>query len=614
MVEVASFTVGVDVDLKSVNRETAQLKQGMDTAARATQTMGNETAKIQRVSQQAAAGLKEMNKAKQEAINGAANLGRFMRVLTTDLFGVNVAAIALGTALGNLATQFVSRVIVAIIQGTTVFARMRNELALISGGMIDVGRDFNMLDRIARTSNRSLEELTADWTSLRRTITASGGDIDEARKHFEAFNRTLSEVQDRTIMQSAQGAATAFGRVIIGLDSVFRISNLLVGTFDLISKALNKIADALPKQKNPLQEQLDILARIRSEASIINLYIQRGKLNVEEMAMAEKQLLDMKNQQAQVYQKIVELQKHDPETKARRDETLRAFNDDAQHVIDNFRNSPLKQEIENRKKQVLDSLRQFGAVGAKELEAISAQATAAVIAQQFQPLRESLQSAEGAERDHYMRRLETIKLFGPALGASEAEVNQFLEIEQLRHWTTMKQIQLQAQSHMFQATQRTGSAIVNVFQQLGQKSKTWAIASLLVSTALNAQRVIQSTAAAVMAVYADPTVPFAAKPGIAAGVAALGKIELAAVIASGVLQIGGAIKGSGSAGGGGSGGGGGSAVIPEEEQPRDLGRAVTIYMSRGALYSHEEVQELMMRMGEEVKNGATLVSTKILPS
>jgi hypothetical protein len=98
-------------------------------------------------------------------------------------------------------------------------------------------------------------------------------------------------------------------------------------------------------------------------------------------------------------------------------------------------------------------------------------------------------------------------------------------------------------------------------------------------------------------------------------------IQAGLVLAAGVAQIN-AIRSTSPSGGGSlpslSGGGaigdtGGATPAAPAEIPQDFGHTVNIVLQPGEMYSTEQVRLLMDRIGDEIKDGAKLVSTEIKP-
>ena len=60
--------------------------------------------------------------------------------------------------------------------------------------------------------------------------------------------------------------------------------------------------------------------------------------------------------------------------------------------------------------------------------------------------------------------------------------------------------------------------------------------------------------------------------------------------------------------------GGGSPPVETAAAEAAPGRAVTIYMPKGEFFSSEQMTKFIDRLNEEVRQGATLISTKVAPT
>ncbi len=161
------------------------------------------------------------------------------------------------------------------------------------------------------------------------------------------------------------------------------------------------------------------------------------------------------------------------------------------------------------------------------------------------------------------------------------------------------------------------SAIANVFQIVGQRSKTAAVAAIAVNTAVQSVQAIQNTIAASVAAVAPPPLglgPIAGAP-LAAGIRTWGALQVAGIIASRHPQCRKCLEGQQPAWGWWrrrrfQSGGGSSVFGGGDTAPQDFGRAVVIDMREGSLYSSQSLKDLIVRLNEEIQNGATLIATR----
>jgi hypothetical protein len=168
-----------------------------------------------------------------------------------------------------------------------------------------------------------------------------------------------------------------------------------------------------------------------------------------------------------------------------------------------------------------------------------------------------------------------------------------------------------AQELITNARLSAANAAVGFLNVLGQKNKAAAVAAVALGKALSIAQAIQNTAVGVMAAYKiDPT------GALAARVAAMGKIQVGLIAATGLLQAGSIVSGGGGGGvgggtasgdgfssagsvGGGTGMGGTTTAAPAQ------GQTVTIQL-QGDVFGRDQVRSLITQINEAVADGSVL--------
>ena len=180
-----------------------------------------------------------------------------------------------------------------------------------------------------------------------------------------------------------------------------------------------------------------------------------------------------------------------------------------------------------------------------------------------------------------------------------AEINMKAAEKQYKHG-------LQAEKAYRNMKLQTVNMAAQLLQTLGQKSKAAAIAAIVLNKAVAIAQTIQNTAAAVMKSYTlDPTGVLAAK------IAFVGKLQLGIIAATGLAEISNAGKDKG---GGGSIGSPGQSVAQSSDsgqRPSSAGRRVEINLGDDRdLISKSAVRKLIDRINEEIKDGASIFSSR----
>lgn len=150
----------------------------------------------------------------------------------------------------------------------------------------------------------------------------------------------------------------------------------------------------------------------------------------------------------------------------------------------------------------------------------------------------------------------------------------------------------QAQDMLRSSSEGMWGAMGGFLQEFAGKSKVAAIAVIAINKALAIAQAIQNTAVAVTkALTIDPT------GSLAARVAAMGKIQVGLIAATGLAQA----AGAGRSGGGAGGGGGGGGVASQPSANTSPRVALTL---QGQMFSAGQVRELINAINEEVEGGS----------
>lgn len=170
-----------------------------------------------------------------------------------------------------------------------------------------------------------------------------------------------------------------------------------------------------------------------------------------------------------------------------------------------------------------------------ELDRQVAEARAELAAKQIEPL-----EAEAKKRQELNRQLldEGINAFGALVSAGfQNRINELTE--EIRLIEERKRAEIEAINATALSEEEKAARIFNVNQraaaqreQLELRQKQIAERQARFQKAVDILNIITSTARAIMAVYADLTIPVTAKPGLAAIAGAIGAVQLATVIAT----------------------------------------------------------------------------------
>lgn len=610
--ELASLTVKIDVDLSGLRTQLDQVQKALDPLNKNMKEFAASTKSVTIAANVSADAVKRVSDRNRDANGTTANLGRALRELTTQYLGNNVAAIALGTALGNLATQAVSRLILAIIDSITQFARFQNQLALIPNVMGDVGGALQTIVAVSQTSKRSLSELTESYASVMRAAQGTRVSVAEANKLFQEYEARLATVQQSTLSNSVARLLASFGDVVTRLDNALGIfgSSGIIFVLGKISDLFTKIASFLPTINKSSEEWNDQLMKAREDARVFEDRLKHIQQNSSAYESTLRDIVRARQNEKEALENINRLlrvaQTLTTEQEIKRTDFIR---DQAQAMRDQIgiaRATREQQEILNKAIQFQNQLRQMGQEASnEELQNFIRLATQAQAASQFQSIRESLLTVEETEQESYSRRIEALRVFYDTQEGLTDERNMIISRAFFNHEVRMQEIQMQGAQNLIQQQNRTFSALGNVFQILGQKSKAAAVIALVINTALAVRQAIQNTAVASTRALAELG-PIAGPPA-AAAIKAWGAAEVALIIGAGALQ------GAATLGGGApnTGGGGSTALEPSEEGTAPT-RLVIEGVDPAAIFTGKQLNDLIEKINEEAANGSLVIANKLI--
>lgn len=562
-------------------------------------------------------GLVQMTKKQQDVVSGSANLGRFMRVLTTNIFGVNAAAIAVGTALGNLATQLVSRVVLSLIQAGTQFSTLNNRLAESRFAIQNLSGEFQFIDEQARLMGVSTQEMTDRWLQLAEGAHNAGTDVERVREAFVRMNETQAKFKVDTFASGWDRFTAALGRFVTNLDQALGISQGIIWLLDKMSTFLEWMAENAPRAVDPL-------TKMKNQAVEAQIELQKIRKEMDSVIAQAKIPGTHEEQRNKAFQKYLGLLKEEGAFKRALEQLNRAIAEEEARIreISGEQRAEIDRIIKSTQEQLKQEVVINGLRGAEQekmikLLQIETQLRAANLglteeqlkaeaARLLPDIEASVSSRVGAAARDANRAFQaqqasdillqqtglienailTYDDYATAVENAEQRIREAhaysyeaeIEITKLR-----MQEQRNFQNAIMDTAQMAGQAIASLFP----KSKAAAIAEAVINTAVGITKALRD-------------VPWP-----------LNWVQAGLIAASGAAQIA-AIRSANPGGGGSAPRPGGSRGITPVEQ-RDPGRAIQINMRRGDIWSSDAVAELIERINDEVSNGRTLVSTRTVP-
>jgi len=613
--EVASLTTKVEVDVSKLGPSLDSLQKNVEALGKNMTGLTANVSNLTNSMDRAGTGVTKLKKPVDDLGGSSGNLGRYMRELTTSMLGVSPVTIALGTVMGNLATQMLSRLVLAIVSSVTQFATLQNSLAEVSSVSNQVAASFEVITTAALTSQKSLSDLTKSYASLQEQAIGTRVTVQEVNKIFTEYQAHLSVLQQPTILSSASQALSAFGDAFARLDQ-------LLGASSGIVFVLGKIRDAITYMASFMPKTTDATTAWRKELATAQEYAETLNKQISTFPTKGIQYNDTLSRQVKNWAKIDELvakinvaegKALSPERALQRDSALKNINADLDQQISLGNLITPQQEILNKQYQIENQIRATGLeLSRAEAEAIRKKLVLQAASAQIQPIRESLRTQAQAEQENYQIRIVYLRNFYTQRQDLTDEYNARVREEENRHWSQMRLIQLNNNQMILTAQTQFGNSLANVFGIIGQKSKVAQIAGIAVSTAVNAALAWQNTLVA--ATRAQMELGPILGPPMAAEITAWGAANVAAIIAAGALNIGGAV--SAPSGGSSSSSGSGGATTPNTTTSTSTNaptpsQAITIEgVDPAMVYTGTQLNMLIERMNDAVKNGATMITTK----
>lgn len=657
--EIAGLTIRVDVDLTKLRAQLGTIQAALDPLNKTMGEFAQTTAGVQKAANTTASSIQNLSNKNKEASSTTANLGRFMRENITALLGNNVAAIALGTALGNVLTQAVSRVVLAFAESILQVQRLQNEFALIEGMTLDTSVVFNALADASLKSASTLEELSSRFTQLAASVRGTRVTVREALDVFLEQEQALQRIQRQTIGGAFSNTLTQFGRLVTTADNAVGTSNLLISALNAIGQGFNFLASALHRGTG----QGGVISGLDSmnatlDGIITRLEVVRRQLREAGGAPptavprdAPASVLQNLERRRQLQAEILELERNElmvqgqiddamlgPAAGAARLRRLAIHRDIVATLGQEIAIGGLlrqEQEVRNRLFQIELQLIQAGmSANRARLEAAQheAQIRQAIAATAFQGLRQELGDPLTLEREQHQQRLQNLQTFVDSQQAiidgqlqreaisAEAHGERMLELqrqqnalvlaERARNAFAEFQIQNQAYNMLLSNLAVTSQHAVELLQILGQKSKAFAVAAVVISKGMAIAQTIQQGITASMAALAPPPIglgPVAGQP-LSAAIRALTAVNVGLIAATGIAQIASTLSGGGGAGSGGLG----SASTPAEIEGSAPMRIVIEPVDPAAIFTGEQLNNLIGKINSEAENGRVVIASKLI--
>jgi hypothetical protein len=231
-------------------------------------------------------------------------------------------------------------------------------------------------------------------------------------------------------------------------------------------------------------------------------------------------------------------------------------------------------------------------------------------ASQFQSIRQSLISQEQLELESYNTRLLQLQTFGQARQDMAVQVNALIEAETARHTAALAQIEVQRNQMIVGAMTTVLGTTQQQLQILGQRSKAFALAAVVIGKGLAIATTIQQGIAASTAALAPPPVglgPVAGAP-LAAAIRGLTAANVALIAATGITEGRQALSGGGAPSGG---GGGGSTTIPDDDDGPPQ-RIIIESVDPAAIFTGEQLNGLIDAINSQAENGRIVVANKVI--
>jgi hypothetical protein len=593
--------------------EVNKIKTAMSGAAKAAEEMIGTQDKLSKVTADATRTQQRMAQVTEQSRRSFSSLGQATREMSTNLLGANIAAVALGTAVGSLLTQGLMLAIRAIGEAAAQFSRLHNELARVPGVMHQAGEELDFLRDIAANSNIPLEQLTQQYIELSKEALTMGVSQETVRKRFEEWNETLKRSEIPTVTSSLSRLSTAFGGFLVSMDRSMGISKGFIFLLDGLAQGFNSLSGNAKDNASALaMSNAEVRRMERDIASAMAMSQQQlkilGDLNRVSRLQADYNKELAKNNDLQKEAAILAGKAMTPQMLGQRDAVMKGMRDQVNLQKQLVGLTRDEQEILTQLYTVQLALQKISPLASlttgEELDLTKD-------LQDIQLRNRAVQESADQAQNAISALNGTVNGMGAAFtGNFEALRNGFAGITE--EVTSVMLPATQAAMDQMEATMRRNSATEAQIFAMKRNLAKQEQEQILHTAGLASQAITalfpQSKAAAIAAAVINTAV--AVTRALSGAPPPLNFINAALVAAAGAGQIM-AIRNTSPTGGGSVPSVPSAPTTPPVQEEGPSGRAVTIQIQGGQLFSSQQLQELIGRISDEVKNGASLVATEI---
>lgn len=561
---------------------------------------------------------KKFDQASTASITRAANNARqqlsgvtaAVNTTSTSLTGLDSVLVGVAASLGTMFGNAVGAAVRATIQAVAQFGELRNELAQVPALMGASAQAMQLVVITARQGNRSLADVANQYANLSQEVVRYGGSQQRVNEIFADWNRTLALTQIPTVAGSFSRFGAAFGGFVSGLDNATGVSSLFTTVLNKISRGFEYLADKLPAAQTGLDRLRRAAADTQKELDDLNRTGRTAIQSIDGEVRTRSQLVEILRQQRSEINLIEQGLKRTPEDLARAEQMIVRITEQLNQRIAMPGISPIRERISQEFQELSAELsRAQGVVSLDLLTALRERITLANLVPELNTFRQSLQTTAQAENESYVQRLDLARQFYDARLVTETEYNNLIQQQFFAHTIAMQQAAQNSAQMQLQATASAVQESVSLLGVFANKSKAAAIAAVALNKGLAIAQAIQNTAVAATRALAELG-PIAGPP-MAASIKAWGAIQVGLIAATGIAQAAGA-------------GGGGSAptagarsnfdtpnISQVDDGSQSSGSTVFIEgIDPAMMYSGDQLEQLVGRINDAVKNGATLVATK----
>lgn len=635
MATVGSLEADIAVNTANMDKRLQDIFNLLNKARTAFENTTQATTKASAAHKDVAASIDKVTKSQSAMVGESANLGRALRVLTTSLFGVNLVTITVGTALGNLATQMASQLVIAVKNAIEQFADLHNQLLLIPNIAGKAASSVQLITDTAQATGTSIQALSQRYIQLANAASGTGISIEQVNRVFRQQEELLAIIRQDTLGETITKLLDGVGKFVLALDKMFNISGIVITSLNILADTINLIASGLDKLSGAADER-QRMQELRAKGAFqlledsfklekqIQLIEQENKTNTlgglgqlfgtakvdatelrKELDRIKLILAEMDFQEGQQGLKILGIHQN-----IEKELGLR---------IGIARDLRREQEIRLRQFQLEN---QFLATGLTHQEArLEAEKQFGLIRQAFaaeeiQSIRASMLDPVTAELENYAQRTQALKDFYGARQDLTGEFNQLLEAEMARSSYVLQKIEFDRQRTYLTAFTETGRLAQTLLEEMGQKSKLAAAAAVIVGKGLAIATTIQQGIAASMAAIAPPPIGLGPTPAgfaLAGTIKALTAVNVGLIAATGVLQTSAALN---------NGSGGGAPAPPPAITPPDsIGpqnpagptrRIVIEPVDPAMIFTGSQLNDLIDLINEKASNGKVVIANKVI--